>query len=185
MMTLLRRPAQRVVVVVTLAALAATVAFAAAFDQIHRPMAPHTILDLEFAGRPDRLSVMLADWGEAGLAAARQSLWVDFLFMPAYALLFAGLALLVARSLSGLAQTAGLWLALMPFAAWAWDALENVMLLSALPPGLATTTALQVAAAAAGVKFAILGVTALYAAGGGVWWLIKRGTGRRQMTAGR
>lgn len=182
MTALLHLPSQRVVLAVTLAALVATVALAFVFDGLHRPLAPYTIVDLEFAGAPARLAEMTEAWGAAGLAAARQSLWLDFLFMPAYALLFAGLALMVARATSGLAQTLGLWLSLMPFAAWAWDLLENVMLLSALPPALAAETALRVAAVAAGVKFGVLGLAGLYIIVGGAWGLI-RGRVRRVVNA--
>lgn len=182
MTALLHIPPQRVVLAVTLAALVATAILAFVFDGLHRPMAPYTIVDLEFAGAPARLAEMTAAWGAAGTDAARQSLWLDFLFMPAYALLFAGLALMVARATSSLAQTLGLWLTLMPFAAWAWDLLENVMLLNALPPALAAETALRVAAVAAGVKFGVLGLSGLYIVAGGVWWLI-RGRTRRVANA--
>jgi hypothetical protein len=93
----------------------------------------------------------------------RKSLIIDFAYMPVYAFTFAALTLLAARAASGRAQSWGLWLALAPFGAWAFDILENVGLLVALrrhanPPALE----LAVSAAAAILKFGLLGLTVFY-----------------------
>lgn len=168
------RPNSKNLVAIVLIALAVTVGMWTIFGFIHRALEPYTILDLEFAWAPARLGEMAAHWGEAGNAAARLSLWVDFAFMPAYALLFSGVTLLAARALPGRWQTAGLWLGLAPFAAWAFDALENVMLLNALPPAAPSEAGLMVAGAAAAVKFALLVAGALYSLGALIWHLLRK-----------
>lgn len=158
----LTTPQTKNLVALTLVAASATAGFYYIFGMIHKAIAPYTIIDLEFAGTARRLGEMMAAWGEAGDRAAALSLWVDFAFMPAYALLFAGLTLLAARAVSGRWQTIGLWLTLAPFAAWAFDALENVMLLNALPPALPTDAGLTTAAVAAAIKFGWLLMSAGY-----------------------
>jgi hypothetical protein len=147
---------------ILLAGLAFTIAFQYVFGLIHRAIVPFTIVDLEFAWTPERLGAMTTAWGTAGDAAARLSLWVDYLFMPAYAALAAGLVLLTARAAAGPWRSVGLWLALAPLGAWACDALENAMLLISLPPAAPAPLALTVAGVAAAVKFALLGVCLVY-----------------------
>lgn len=170
----LTTPAPNTVWALTLAAASAVAGFVYVFDLIHRPMAPSTILDLEFAWTPERLNAMTTAWGPAGDAAARQSLWVDYGFMPAYALLFAGPILLIARAASGRWQTAGLALLWAPFAAWACDVVENVLLLSALPPAVAASGALLGAGLAAAVKFLLLAVSLGYVLGAGLGNVLPR-----------
>jgi hypothetical protein len=155
-------PSTKNLLALTLAGLSFTIAFQYVFGLIHRDIAPATIVDLEFAWTPARLGAMTAAWGAAGDAAARASLWVDYLFMPAYTALAAGLVLLTARASAGAWRTAGLGLALAPFGAWACDALENAMLLISLPPAEPAPLALTVAGVAAAVKFALLAVCLVY-----------------------
>ncbi|MBL8056894.1 MAG: hypothetical protein JNK29_09365 [Anaerolineales bacterium] len=162
MKRLIETPSPQNLLAVTLAGLSFTIAFAYVFGLIHRAMAPFTIVDLEFAWTPARLAEMTTAWGAAGDAAARQSLWVDYLFMPVYVALAAGLVLITARASAGGWRTAGLWLTLAPFGAWACDALENAMLLTSLPPAAPAPWALTVAGLAAAVKFGLLAVGLIY-----------------------
>jgi hypothetical protein len=150
-------------------ALAATVAFVAVFAIHDRPLQPYGIVGYEFAWTPARAREMFQVWGEAGRQVARESLWIDFGFMPAYALLFGGLALNAARRAeSAWARRLGTWAAGLPFGAWALDGLENVMLLRALAsPQAPPAGALAVAGAAAAVKFGLLAACAVYMLG--VW----------------
>lgn len=170
---LLTIPKTKNLLAITLVSASAVAGFLYVFGLIHRPMAPYTILDLQFAGTAQRLNEMTSAWGEAGNRAAQLSLWVDFAFMPAYAALFAGLTLLAARAASGRQQTLGLWLAPAPFAAWAFDALENALLLTALPPAAPTDTVLSGAAAAAALKFGLLLAGAVYVLIVGGWTLAR------------
>jgi hypothetical protein len=127
------------------------------FFQVHdRPLQPYTIVDLEFAWTPGRVAPMLAAWGLAGAQTARESLWIDFGFIPAYALFVAGGTLLAARAAKERWQTFGLWLALAPFFAGALDAIENACLLSALSSTGSPDMQLLVAGLAASIKFVIV-----------------------------
>lgn len=159
----------------TLAALSSTVGLWFVMAWLGRALAPATIIDLEFAFSPDRLRALTDAWGATGTEAARLSLWVDYFFMPAYALLFGGLALLTARAAAGVWQSLGLWALALPFVAGVCDALENAMLLSALPPAAPAALALPVAGAAAAIKFGLLAVCLLYL----VAALAARGLSRR------
>ena len=67
-----------------------------------------------------------------GIDVARVNLKLDFGFIPAYALLFASLTLLVSLYRAGLAQSIGLWLVLAPFVAGIFDVVENMYLLNIL-----------------------------------------------------
>lgn len=155
-------PAASNLLALTLAGLSFTVAFQYVFNQIHRHIAPYTILDLEFAWTPAQLAAMTAAWGPAGDEAARLSLWVDYLFMPVYVMLAVGLVLLTARAAAGRWRTAGLWLALAPVGAWVCDAIENTLLLNSLPPATPAAAALTGAGLAAALKFGLLAVCLIY-----------------------
>ena len=58
-----------------------------------RPMGANGIVAFELAFTPDQARLLFAVWGPAGRQAAREALWIDFLFMPAYALWLGGMAL--------------------------------------------------------------------------------------------
>jgi hypothetical protein len=157
---------------VTLLALPFTVGFFLFFRVHDRPLAPYTIVDFELARTPARAEQLLGAWGAAGQNTAREALYIDFGFMPAYALFFSGLTLLTARAARGRVQTLGLWLALAPFAAWLCDAVENLALLRVLAaPNAPSAAALTLANACATLKFALLLACLLY------WpaaWLLSR-----------
>lgn len=179
MQHLLTTPKTKNLVAVTLVAASAVAGFAYVFGLIDKAMAPYTIIDLEFASNAQRLNEMTSAWGEAGNRAAQLSLWVDYAFMPAYAVLFAGLTMLAARATIGRWQTLGLWLALAPCAAWVLDALENALLLSALPPAAPSDAVLTGAAVAAALKFGLLLAGAVYILAVGGPALIRRLTGAK------
>jgi len=104
-----------------------------------------------------------------GIDIARANLSLDFWFIPAYALLFASLTLLISLYLTGLAQSIGLWLFLAPFVAGIFDVVENMYLLDILSafendqkifPNTTLTASLS-----AIIKFGLLVIVVLY-------WLI-------------
>jgi hypothetical protein len=132
--------------------------------QVHdQPLHPYTIISLELAGTPENAGEMFAVWGAPGQQIARESLWIDFAFMPAYTGLFAGLALTEARLARGRWQTAGLWLALLPFGSWGVDVIENLQLLSVLQnPAAPAAAPLTLAQLAAQIKFALLLICLAY-----------------------
>ena len=159
-------PKSQNVVWLALLMLAGIAGFQYIFRVIHQPLAPRTIVDLEFANTPARFVAMTTAWGAEGNTAARQSLLIDFGFMPVYALAFAGFTLLAARGAQGRVQTLGLWLTLAPLAAALLDAIENFCLLNALD-NLAnlSATLLTLAGISAAIKFGLLLICLLY-------WLI-------------
>src|SRR5574341_1372716 len=153
------RPSTRAVTAVTLLAVAATSILFNILRIPNRVMVEtggYDIVDYELAFTPEKASAMLAAWGAEGQAAARQSLLVDFAFMPAYALTFAGITLLAARSQIGGLLAVGLRLAPLPILAALLDALENLMLRSMLGQATVAATPPLVAGVAASLKFLIL-----------------------------
>lgn len=144
-----------------------------------RPLAPDTIVSYELAWTSAGAARLFAAWGEAGRQVARESLWIDLVFMPAYAFFFAGLALTEARlARAPWARRLGARPAALPLGAWLCDVVENLALLRVL----ANTTQpdarlLAVAGVAATLKFALLGLCIVYIVGA----VLAR---RRPITAG-
>lgn len=167
-------PNSRNLLALTLLGLSFTVAFQYIFSLLYRPLAPYTIIQFEYAGSAESLNAMTAVWGAAGVQAAQWSLWIDFLFMPAYAALAGGLVLLTARASAGVWQTAGLWLALAPLVAWACDIFENIVLLTNLPPAAPSTLWLTISTAATNIKFGLLGVCLVYFVAALIWLGVQR-----------
>jgi hypothetical protein len=154
---LLRWPAPATLRRITGAAFLLTALIFIVFNIHDRPLAPYNIVTLELAWTPARAAELFAAWGERGIQVARESLWIDFLYMPAYALMFAGLALAEARLARGGWRTAGRWLALAPFGAWAFDLAENLALLRVLhSPAAPPAGLLTLAGVAAVIKFGLL-----------------------------
>ena len=94
------------------------------------------IVDFEFAWDEEGAAEILADWGESGQDAARLSLWLDFLYLIAYAT-FLTLAVGGVRELAGQRgwrriAAAGTAVIAFPAAAASFDAIEDVCLLIAL-----------------------------------------------------
>ena len=131
---------------------------------LRTPASPAGIVSFEFAASRERADQMLEAWGETGRRIARQSLWLDFLFLASYA---PGLALLCAatadRARGEHATRAALGdpLAWGQLAAGGLDALENLALLRVVggAPGEAWPA---LAAAFAGLKFALVGAGFAY-----------------------
>lgn len=91
------------------------------------------IVPFELTGGQDRADEILAEWGEDGQDAARESLWIDFGFLLAYGT-FLTLALAATRDLArerGWKRLAAIGGAIVSFGALAaaFDALENTCLL--------------------------------------------------------
>ena len=118
-------------------------------------MAPrgHGIVDLELSWTPTRLQQILSDWGAIGLDAAKQQIWWDFAFVPAYCLMIVGaLRLVLGRAQGALARWAKP-LTMGVLVAGALDYLENISMLIALNGSHAL---IGVASAFASVKFVLL-----------------------------
>lgn len=94
------------------------------------------MVTFEMTGGQDRAEEILAEWGEDGQDAARESLWIDFGFLLAYGA-FLTLALAATRDLAGergWSRLAAIGRVVVSFGAFGagFDALENVCLLLTL-----------------------------------------------------
>jgi hypothetical protein len=131
----------------------------------------------ELSGGPNGADEILAEWGEEGQDAARESLWIDFGFLLAYGA-FLTLALAAVRDLArerNWRRLAAIGGAIVAFGALgaAFDALENVCLLLTLD-GAGDTLPL-LATIFAACKFALLAVAIAYLLAGLTMWLRSRG----------
>ena len=132
---------------------------------LETPQTPGGILDLELAGTLVRATHILDVWQSAGLtASATVNLWVDFAFLVSYSTFLALALLAAARSLRRHDWTrtasAVTVLALGQWLAGALDAVENISLL-ALVGGARSESLAALAAAAATVKFTLVGLGVL------------------------
>ncbi len=171
------KPHTRVVAIITLVALVATVLVRQQFAEAERIMSArgYGIIPYELAFTPQRANAILEAWGPEVEPYARHSLLVDFAFMPSYALLFAGVTLLIARTAQGGLRRAGLWMVRWPFVAAVLDAVENIMLLSMLGhAGEVAAGPPLVAGAAAALKFLLLIATVLYWLVGVIAWVVRK-----------
>ena len=135
------------------------------------------IVPFELTGGQDRADEILAEWGEKGQDAARESLWIDLGFLLAYGT-FLTLVLAAVRDLAG----ARGWRRLASIGAvavWlgagvaAFDALENVCLLLTLDGAGAAFPLL--ATIFAGCKFLLLAAALAYLLAALAMWLRSRG----------
>ncbi len=122
------------------------------------------IVPFELTGGQDRADEILAEWGEEGQDAARESLWIDFGFLLAYGT-FLTLALAATRDLAGargwrrLTRVGGVVVSFGALVA-AFDALENICLLLTLDGAGSAFPLLATIFAAC--KFILLAVAIVY-----------------------
>ncbi len=122
------------------------------------------IVPFELTGGQDRADEIMAEWGEEGQDAARESLWIDFAFLLAYGA-FLTLALAATRDLAlerGWRRLASIGRFVVTFGALVagFDALENICLLLTLDGAGAAFPVL--ATIFASIKFALLAAAILY-----------------------
>jgi hypothetical protein len=157
MLVLLSHPSRTTLLLIAVISGVITGALTWKLAAINRELAPYDIVRYEFAWSAECATRMFSAWGEAGRDAARRSLRYDVPYLLAYPFLFSALTLLAARAGPGKYAPLGAWLAVAPFAAAVFDALENAALWRALdlyqqpPEGL-----LRFAALSAGAKFLLL-----------------------------
>lgn len=126
------------------------------------------MIPFEVTGGQERADEILAEWGEKGQDAARESLWIDFGFLLAYGTLLT-LALRAVRDMAA-ARSWHRLDALGAAAIWfgaigaGFDALENVCLLLTLDGAGATFPLL--ATVFASLKFAFLAMAIAYLVAG-------------------
>ena len=119
----------------------------------------------------------LAQWGEDGRDSAKLSLWLDYLFLVAYAAFFSLAVVAVCEALDWRRWT---FLATFPLIAAVCDAVENANLLLTIGQDGAQPWPL-LAGVFALVKFATLTPAQVFVLVGLVVWLVRR---RRRAPAG-
>jgi hypothetical protein len=145
-----------------------------AIGAVNRPIttdaAPNGIVTLELAGTPEEATRIVDSWEREGaLDEAGVSLGLDFLYMPLYAALLAGLVVGVNRR----RWKIGSAIAWAPFVAAAFDVVETVSLVHVVDdPSVDGWPA--VARAFALGKFALLIVAVLFIVVAGVAGLVQR-----------
>jgi hypothetical protein len=122
------------------------------------------VVPFELTGGQERADEILAEWGEEGQDAARESLWIDFGFLLAYGA-FLTLALAATRDLArerGWRRLGAIGAVVVSFGALgaAFDALENICLLLTLEGSGAAFALL--ATIFASCKFVLLAVAIAY-----------------------
>lgn len=165
---------------VFLPALLLTLCLMVIMQLVTRPLsnsiAPMGIVSYELAGSISQSQEILDSWDQVAKIKAGFSLGIDYLFMLAYGITI-GLACIWAGEVLGqrgwpLARMA-VMLAWGVALAAALDAVENLSLATMLfsaPRGFWP----QIAALCATVKFSLIGLALLFAAYGGLVWLIGR-----------
>jgi hypothetical protein len=136
------------------------------------------MVPFELTGGQERADEILAEWGEDGQEAARESLWIDFAFLLAYGA-FLTLALAAIRDLArewSWRRLAGIGRIVVSFGALvaAFDALENICLLVTLDGGGAAFPVL--ATIFATCKFALLIAAIAYLIAGLAMRVYSRGS---------
>lgn len=126
------------------------------------------MIPFELTGGQDRAGEILAEWGEEGQDAARESLWIDFGFLLAYGT-FLTLALAATRDLAirrGWRRLGAVGRIVISFGALGagFDALENACLLLTLDDSGAAFPLL--ATIFASLKFFFLALAIAYLLGG-------------------
>ena len=134
------------------------------------------IVPFEVAASQDRADEIMAEWGDKGQDAARESLWIDFGFLAAYGT-FLTLALVAVRDRvreRGLRRLAAIGGVVVGFGAIGagFDALENICLLLTL--GGAGSAFPVLAAIFAYLKFLFTAAAIAYIVVGLAGWLVRR-----------
>lgn len=135
--------------------------------------APWGIVSFELAGTPQRALAILLQWQQAAaLGHAKLSLIVDFAYLAIYGTFFSMLAIWIGKRLDEPTWSVrAAWAAVL---AAGFDVLENGVLLFEVVRFTSPAPYPQVALALAGVKFALIGASALYAVVGGARMLAQR-----------
>lgn len=97
--------------------------------------APQGIVSYELAGTADQAHAILRSWRSEGIVWAKISLWLDFLFIPAYLLALTHLTRHFTRDRPGVRERVGArWIRTLFATAGMSDVAENILLLNNFNP---------------------------------------------------
>jgi hypothetical protein len=129
---------------------------------LETPDTPLGIVSLELAYSKTATEKILEVWSAVGVtAAARTNIFLDFIFIPFYALLFYTLCGNIAVRSDGFAALSGTAIAFACLIAGLLDVCENLLMLSSLNGWDNAGTAIMTASIA-WTKFALLAVASTY-----------------------
>jgi len=130
--------------------------------KLETPASPLGILSMEFATQPHRVTEIKTAWDAEGMTGrAKNNIWIDFLFIPFYAMLFYTLCGSISVRMQGFPAKLGIFLAFGALVAGLLDVLENIFMLFALQGHYGGFSALATSLLA-GAKFLLLALAALY-----------------------
>jgi hypothetical protein len=146
---------------------------------LETPASPAGILSMEFATQPHRVTEIKNAWDAGGMTGrARTNIWIDFLFIPFYAMLFYTLCGSISVRMQGFPAKLGIFMAFGALVAGLLDVLENIFMLIALQGHYGGFSAMATSLLA-GAKFLLLALAALYVIPLGLRLLvIKMATGK-------
>jgi len=138
---------------------------------LYTNITPRGIVDLEMAVNGARLQQLLQVWSKPVIEG---NIYIDFLFIPAYASLIAGLCVWGSEQFgqSNL-HRAGVVLAKAVWLAAAFDVTENLLMLLSIRQAY-TPLSLQVTVGVATLKFVLLAIAIIYILFSGIRSIIQR-----------
>ncbi|MBW7472276.1 hypothetical protein QQF73_14520 [Marinobacter sp. M216] len=97
--------------------------------------APQGIVSFQMAGTAEQAHAIVRSWRPEGVVWAQMSLWLDFLFIPAYVLALVQLTRHLMRDRPGVRERmVARWIRALFLAAGLSDATENILLLNNFNP---------------------------------------------------
>lgn len=119
--------------------LAATVVLLLVLVVVNQPLqtgsAPQGIVSLQMAATADQSMAILRSWRQDGMLWAQISLWLDFLFVPAYLATLIFLTNHLMRDRPGVRErNVARWVKALFVTAGAGDLAENILLLNNMDP---------------------------------------------------
>jgi len=157
---LLEFPKRRTLQIIILLAFIGFIVLTLAMQPIETELKNNTgygVLDFEFAWTGDIIRRIFNAWGETGIKNEAFATFLDFFYIPSYALFMTGCILIITRKLEGKFQSVGLYVSIFPFIAGIFDIIENInLLLMIYQPQFIDLGSPLVASICATIKFIFL-----------------------------
>jgi hypothetical protein len=142
--------------------------------KLETKLSPASIVSLELAHDAQSVEGITSTWNKEGMTPrAKKNIWIDFFFIPFYAMLFYTLCGSISVRMNGTPAKLGVLLAFGSLVAGVFDVLENILMLFALEGHYNNVSALLTAFFAT-IKFSLLLMALLYILPLGIRLLILR-----------
>ena len=93
---------------------------------------PLGIVDLEMARTVQQATIIYNAWQPDLVLIAKRNTFIDFLFLISYATCLCTACILISRNFKGLVRRTGVTISILVIVAAAFDALENVLMITTL-----------------------------------------------------